>query len=481
MRRKSSTRRHRTKIERLITTPEIRETLGELGIFIRNLRTGRGSPNFLWRDLGYKSDQMTEDFWKSIIHPDDLDEAMRQYDELLSGERAVYRMTYRIRSASGEWRWIVNSGRVVTWDESGRPQLFIGADVDITERRRAEEALERAKAEAEEQAQEAETLRTAGAIMASTLEVERTVQLVLDQALNVVPYDTATVQLLRRDALEVIGGSGWDDIDAIRGLRIPYPGDNPQTLSIKRRNAVVIGDVAEEFPRFANISGNEIRSWLGIPLIVHGDVIGLMGFDSASPNFFTSKHVRMASALGDHVAVALQNARLYEQTRELAMTDSLTGVATRRSFFLQAEQTLELAKRNQRSISVIMADLDHFKEINDEHGHGKGDEAIRLAAVAAREVLRRSDIIGRYGGEEFAVVLPDTERTAATAIAERLRARVGETEVPGTSRTLSISVGVVAECPGGAETLDAILDKADRALYEAKRRGRNRVEVFASP
>ena len=470
--------RQREAIERLVTTPEVRETLAELGIFIRNLRTGVGFPNYLWRELGYRYEDMTEAFWKQIIHPEDQDEAMRQYDELLSGERTMYRITYRVRSASGAWKWIINSGRVVTWDEEGRPELFLGADVDISERRRTEEALEQAKADAEEKAQEAETLRMAGAIVASTLEVQRTVQLVLDQALNVVPYDTATVQLLREDALEVIGGNGWADMEAVRGIRIPYPGENPHSRAITTRNAVVIEDVEQEFPRFSNISGATIRSWLGIPLIVHGEVIGLLALDSKEPDFFTAKHVRMAAALGDHVAVGLQNARLYEQTRELAMTDSLTGVATRRSFFSEAERAVEVARRSGEPLSIIMADLDHFKEINDEYGHAKGDEAIRLAAEAATGVLRRSDIIGRYGGEEFAVVLPQTDRDAALAIAERLRAHVGEIDVPATPRTLSVSVGVVSEVVQSGEDLDAILDKADRALYEAKRLGRNRVEVY---
>lgn len=339
-------------------------------------------------------------------------------------------------------------------------------------------ALQQAKAEAEQQAQEAETLRTAGAIVASTLEIERTVELVLDQAMNVVPYDTATVQLLRDDALEVIGGAGWDDIGAVRGLQIPHPGESPHSRAIETRSVLVVEDMEREFPRFSNISGTEIRSWLGVPLIVHREVIGLLALDSRQRRFFTSTHLRLAAALGDHVAVALHNARLYEQTRELAMTDSLTGVATRRNFFVQAERALEQAKRNDRWISVIMSDLDHFKEINDEYGHVKGDEALRLVAQVARETLRLSDTIGRYGGEEFAVILPETGTEAARSIAERLRSEVNGITVPGTSTNLSISIGVVSEVPEAGDSVDRIIERADQALYEAKRLGRNRVAVY---
>jgi diguanylate cyclase (GGDEF)-like protein len=338
-----------------------------------------------------------------------------------------------------------------------------------------------AKAEAEERAQEAQALRMAGAIVASTLEVAKTVELVLDQALNVVPYDTATVQLLREDALEVIGGTGWDDLNAIRGLRIPYPGENPHTGAIRQSKPVSIPDLRTEYPRFSNISGQEIRSWLGVPLVVHGETIGLLVFDSATPDFFTQKHLRLAAAFGDHVAVALFNARLYEQARELAMTDSLTGIATRRSFFADGERLLERARRSRAPLSVLMADLDLLKEINDKYGHARGDDAIRLTANAARDVLRRSDIIGRYGGEEFAVILPDTGADQAMVIAERLRSAVGDAEVPGTGRKLSVSIGVNTIDTATTETIDEILDEADMALLAAKRGGRNRVEVYVEP
>ena len=469
-----------TSLEQLFSRPEVLETLSNLGIFVRNFQDGSAYPNYLWRTWGYTDEELTEKMWESIVHPDDKAEALAGYNRLLTGEVSTYRMTYRVRTRSNDWRWVVTAGRVVSRGPDGSPRLYIGADVDITDRRSVEAALERARSEAEEQAQEAEALRMAGAIVASTLEIERAVPLVLDQAQNVVPYDTATVQLTREDALEVIGGSGWEDMEPIVGLRIPYPGDNPHSRAIATQKTVVIADVESEFPSFANQWGTEIRSWLGVPLIVHGEVIGLLAMDSTTPNSFTMKHQRMAAALGDHVALALFNARLFEQMRELAMTDSLTGVATRRSFFETGQRVTERAIQDETPISVLMADLDHFKRVNDDYGHQAGDDAIRLAADAAREVLRRSDMIGRYGGEEFAVILPETAEADAFLIAERLRTRVSEIVVPGTKRSMSISVGVTTVIPDKTMTIDRILDMADQALLTAKREGRNRVETFPS-
>lgn len=464
-------------LQELLGLPEVRDALSELGIFVRNLKDGTGYSNYLWKQWGYTDREMTPEVWHQIVHPEDRESAGEAYEKLLAGEIATYRQTYRVQTKAGDWRWIVTAGRVVGWDAEGNPEFYVGADVDITVRRVAEAALEQAKAEAEAQAQEAETLRMAGAIVASTLEIEKAVQLVLDQALQVVPYDTASVLLLRDMALEVIGGNGWDDIDAVKGVRIPVPGENPHSKALERGNPFVVEDVAEDFPQYSNISGTEIRGWLGIPLVVHGDTIGLLAMDSTQPGFFTPKHIRLSTALGDHVAVALYNARLFEQTKELAMTDSLTGVATRRSFFVQAERALDLARRNDSPVSVLMADLDHFKEINDHHGHAAGDEMIRRVADAARAVLRRSEIIGRYGGEEFAVILPETDEPNAMIIAERIRTSVNDIQVPGEERFLSVSIGVTVKDPKRITTVDEILEEADQALYEAKRLGRNRVEI----
>ena len=473
-----STRKNDISIEQLFARPEVREALSSLGIFVRNLADGSAFPNYLWHNWGYTTEDLTAEVWASIIHPDDRDRAVADYERLLCGEINTYRMAYRIRTRAGDWRNVVTAGRVLTYEANGSPGLYIGADVDVTDQHTAENALERAKLEAEEQAQEAETLRMAGAIVASTLEINRTVQLVLDQALNVVPYDTATVQLVRDDALEVIGGNGWDDIDAVRGLRIPHPGDNPHSRAIQSRTTLVVGDMENEYPQFANISGSVIRSWLGVPLVVHHEVIGLLAMESSSPHSFTRKHERMAAALGDQVAVALFNARLYEKMKRLAMTDSLTGVSTRRSFFEAAQTILEETVKARGTLSVLMADLDHFKRINDQHGHQVGDDAIRQAADAARELLRRTDVIGRYGGEEFAVILPETEADAALVIAERLRANVAQIDLLGARETLSISVGVTTCQPSASMTIDQILHMADQALLAAKRRGRNRVERY---
>lgn len=166
-----------------------------------------------------------------------------------------------------------------------------------------------------------------------------------------------------------------------------------------------------------------------------------------------------------------------DQLAVLAAHDSLTGLLNRRSIREYAEAALHQAVRAGTAISVILLDLDHFKDVNDRYGHQAGDDALRLVAETISAALRTGDRVGRMGGEEFLVVLPDTALDQATAVAERIRRRVAArplTLPDGTRVPLRLSAGV-ATAPPVAPALDVLLQQADAALYRAKRGGRNQV------
>jgi diguanylate cyclase (GGDEF)-like protein len=167
------------------------------------------------------------------------------------------------------------------------------------------------------------------------------------------------------------------------------------------------------------------------------------------------------------------------QMRRLATVDGLTGLLNRRAFFERADSARLLALRLRKPIALLMLDIDHFKHLNDGFGHGCGDEALKIFADTARGVLRDHDVMGRLGGEEFALALPGTALEGALEAAERLRIAVIEAPViecaPGYRMTVSIGVVLI----DGSEELTAALARADHALYAAKTGGRNRVEVGA--
>lgn len=176
------------------------------------------------------------------------------------------------------------------------------------------------------------------------------------------------------------------------------------------------------------------------------------------------------------------NAALYvlnAQLSELASTDALTGCANRRHFLEKLRHEMARAIRYGGTLSVVALDLDHFKTINDTHGHGAGDDALKHFAAVAKRLLRTQDILGRTGGEEFTILLPDTSEAGAVVLAERLREQIERTPVPygaGHAIPMSVSAGV-AERRSATETPDDFLKRADEALYNAKRGGRNRVSA----
>lgn len=170
--------------------------------------------------------------------------------------------------------------------------------------------------------------------------------------------------------------------------------------------------------------------------------------------------------------------RLEDELRHLAAHDPLTGAYNRRAFVDAALREQARAARSGHGLSVLLLDLDRFKAVNDTYGHGAGDGVLVHFVQLLNQMLRASDILGRTGGEEFAVLLPQTDRAAARAIAERLRAAVEATPAPHAPHPIAITVSIgVAEVEPGEDGLDGALNRADRALYRAKDLGRNQVAV----
>ncbi|MBI5353849.1 MAG: diguanylate cyclase [Chloroflexi bacterium] len=342
-------------------------------------------------------------------------------------------------------------------------------------------AIEKVRLFQQEQrhAQESETLRQAGTIVAATLEQDEAIERILVQLERVVPYDTASVQLLGEGYLEIVGGRGWSDSAAVVGMRFPIPGDNPNTVVIQERRALILADAPSVHAAFREGVHSHIHSFLGVPLIVGNQVIGMLAVDNAKPDFYTSDHARLVAAFADQVALAIQNARLFSEVQKLASTDSLTGLHNRHHFMELSKREFGRARRYQRPLAVIMIDIDHFKQVNDTYGHAAGDQVLKIVAERCRKTVRDIDILGRYGGEEFAALLLETSLEGAQIVAERLRHCVSEPAInlDGHSLTVTMSVGVTT-LDERCTSLDILLVRADKALYLAKQAGRNRVSIW---
>lgn len=205
----------------------------------------------------------------------------------------------------------------------------------------------------------------------------------------------------------------------------------------------------------------------------------IQGFKSGGVDFITKPFRTQELLARTRTHVELKKAK--EKLLQMAITDELTGLANRRYFMERLNSEFDRTKRYESKYSLLMIDIDLFKSINDNYGHRAGDRALQEASAVMKRSLRTSDTIGRVGGEEFSVILPETELKAALFIAERLRKRVEETSIIHNSGEISLTVSIgISQSQTGDQSIDDIIVRADTAMYNAKRKGRNRVESLLS-
>ena len=221
----------------------------------------------------------------------------------------------------------------------------------------------------------------------------------------------------------------------------------------------------------------QLKSFLAVPLSMHDMSAGVLVVDrSRSGETITENDERSLSLFADYAAVAISHAQMFEIVERLSIIDGMTGAFNHRYFRQAFSERIHLARRYDHPLSLIMADVDNFKALNDRYGHQAGDAVLRKIVEVMSEVLRVVDILARYGGEEFTVVLPEVTYEGAGKAAERLREAVERTnfEIPGESLKVTISLGVATFRDDGNE-IDTLIKMADSRLYEAKRRGKNQV------
>ncbi len=228
-------------------------------------------------------------------------------------------------------------------------------------------------------------------------------------------------------------------------------------------------------------SGNEaIRSLIIIPLMSDKDrVSALLSVESNQPDQFVGEMETILFTLAGNAAVALTRARLYHQMELLAITDGLTQLINHKHFQVLLEKEIERAKRYKRPVSLLIMDIDHFKNFNDTYGHPVGDLVLREIAQCIREKLRVNDSAARYGGEEFAVIIPENDERGALMTAERIRQTIEQKIIKSGNDQLHVTISIgCASFPTHAATQRELIDRADKALYYSKRTGRNRASVF---
>ena len=341
--------------------------------------------------------------------------------------------------------------------------------------------LRAANAQLGERAREMELVLEVAKSLSGTLDLREQLeelgrhtclQLGVDE-LAVLLIDDVTQQLV----IEAVAGNAPP---SARGTRF-NAGEGVVGDAAARGETIYVPDV-EKDPRYLHYKGlkRSTGSFLAVPLRAKGRVVGVMSLNRPEVSAFEKQEIRIAEAIAAQAGLAIQNARLYAQMLELSYTDALTGIPNRRQLYQRLEQEWTRSLRFGDDLSVLMIDLDHFKRINDTHGHGAGDTILRAVALVLKRNVRKVDTVARFGGEEFCVVLPRVSQPEAMEIAEKLRRSVSQAPLelaPGSSPIFcTISVGIASLGTEGCDGA-ALIEQADRALYEAKRGGRNQVRA----
>jgi len=315
--------------------------------------------------------------------------------------------------------------------------------------------------------QEAQTLFELSQDLGASLSLGETLSVFSAKLRLLVPYDAIAIYLQRNQELipEYVNG---DNFRLFSSLRIPV-GQGLSGWVAQNKKPIINGNPSVE-PGYLNdpTKFSTLRSALAVPLEGVAGVIGVLALYRETRDAFTSDHLRILLAISSKMALAIENAVKYQQAENSATTDYLTGLPNARSLFLQLDRELARCKRDASSLTVMVGDMDGFKQINDRFGHLEGNRVLRLFAQALKDSCREYDYVARMGGDEFVVVAPGLPADVAVKKAEQLRQLAKQAGIEVCAEDiLSLSVGQ-AVYPADGQDAEELLAEADRRMYMEK-------------
>lgn len=313
--------------------------------------------------------------------------------------------------------------------------------------------------------------------LGKSLEMKKTLYLIMQETKRAINFHTGIIYLWHEE----------------KGVLTPASVLSPYKKNLRdigyKLGEGLIGSVAENMePAFISDTKHDLslrnspgvtqflRSVMAVPLIVENKINGVMLIGKKEPGVFNEKHLQLLTILGGQAAVAMANALLYKQIKDQSITDGLTQLFNHRLFYQKVTEEFERAKRYSSIFSLIMMDIDNFKKFNDSYGHLIGDSALKLVSKIIKENIRSVDIACRYGGEEFAILLPETSNKQAVIVAERIKSSIANTIMDINDLKLKVTVSVgVTTYPNDSQDLTELVDRVDQALYFSKENGKDKV------
>lgn len=318
----------------------------------------------------------------------------------------------------------------------------------------------------------------------SSLEINQVITLISHAIQDTLQADTYYVALFYGENLHL--DLLYDDGEFFPPMEVPLEGTLAGHL-VKTRKPLLLYDLSKEHQRlgiqYAIVGKPHIsRSWMGAPLIANQKVLGLVAVASYKPGFFNLKDLEMIQSIALQASLAIDNARNHTVVLEQSRQDSLTGALNHGTFITMLQEEIEKAKATNDSVAVVMLDVDKFKQYNDTWGHLVGDQVLTSLISVIKGHIKQTDLVGRLGGEEFAIALPKASLKQAVSVAERIRGSMQEIDLPseenGQMPAPTLSQGI-AVFPQDADDAFGVIDTADKRLYCAKQMGRNQIVIDA--
>lgn len=343
------------------------------------------------------------------------------------------------------------------------------------------EKREKEKEDLDKTLQNLSLLYSIGKAMNYISDLKKLLQFILGQAIEITSAEKGSLMLYEMETnqlnIRVLAGSeGKAFQERVNNNEIKCrsfkPGEGIAGRVFLTAKPIVVNNIKKD-DVFVDSEASYVRSIACIPMVVYNDVIGVINVTNKRyGRQFTDDDVEMLKAVADQAAVAINKAQLWD----MAVTDSLTGLYVRRYFMVKLHEEVHRAERYNNILSIVMADLDRFKNINDTYGHDAGDRVLKEVGRFLQQNVRDVDMVARYGGEEFVVMIPEAAKDAAYSMSERLRKKFSRLKFENFPQ-ITISLGI-ATYPFDGKQPEDLLKKADAAMYAAKRAGRNQVARY---
>lgn len=361
--------------------------------------------------------------------------------------------------------------------------LFTPGEISYGEQAASQIALAVSKGRAldiaQHRAQELDALQRATTALLTTLNLESLLSQILDAAMSALPVaEKGALYLVVPETgeLQLRATQGYTD-PRIRAF-IPTSSMSYTARAVRERKPLLLNDVHPEIvsrPDGDFPGTNDIASVIVAPLSLGQKTLGGITLGSFRRYAFTQGNLQLLVSFAATATTAIHNAQLHGEVMKQAVTDTLTGLYNRRGLFELGQREVNRAHRFKRPLSSILLDIDQFKLINDTHGHLVGDQILAGVSAQCHSELRQVDLVGRYGGDEFLVLLPETELANAVLVAERLRKKVSDLSFPAEDKLIRVSISAGVAFLKERDTLESLMEQTDQALYKAKQEGKNRI------